>query len=428
MTRTTALLLCLLLFFSSAALGEEAPLGQFARQHEAQARLTGREVFTETSLSWGNLPLLDEATNKALASLLRALRIETRSHGTQSAGYFAADVILRDVSVLDMAMEIRNGLHYEQSNLLGGNTAVFSQDELAAFTRLLPGLSDSALPLNLDWLYGLAAVDLQGALPANEVLRPKVYLPGLYGARADVRQIPLEGAAAPMEYREVYGLSGTIVCLQAEIALAGGAALLAEWLPDGTGTGGLFLFYQDDKNTLTLLHTADHAISKASGARSRAVTEITLQAADFAATALVTHVQDATRTADKETITFRTDITLESAELLGADMALTLSAAGTDTASGEGDRYTRKCHTVWTVKGLVFGAQPVLTVDSKMKLRTAASPIVQAGAMVYPARLSEPELNQWTKDLQGHLTQAWYTCLGRVPPDVATYLLERYGH
>lgn len=202
--------------------------GDYAASVQGAAQEAGLEVYTETTLAWDGLPLLEEADNAALKSLLAALRLETGAWGVSGSGAVSAKVYLQDVSVFDITLMTQDGLYYEQSSALGGQTVAFSQEEFAIFMRRLSEQSEGILPQNLDGLFevvvtmlgGMEAPDIETntidnawavyaawadtALTKEERLRPDTYLPGIYGERAEVMDvtraeaIALAGAIANM--------------------------------------------------------------------------------------------------------------------------------------------------------------------------------------------------------------------------------------
>lgn len=122
----------------------------------APAALAEPPASRQTTLTfdWGGLPALGEAEDDALESFFDALTLRLR----RGEGFFALDMLLRGVSVADMAMAYENGVYYEASNLFGGETLAFTRDEfvalaarLAAFVRgegeLAPPLSEGARAL-----------------------------------------------------------------------------------------------------------------------------------------------------------------------------------------------------------------------------------------------------------------------------------------
>ncbi|MCL1964207.1 MAG: hypothetical protein FWF69_04000 [Firmicutes bacterium] len=221
--RFAALLWLLMTLFSQAAAGEEAARMGYAQNVEAQARENGLEVRTETSFAWGGLPLLDQNLNDALESVMKTLRVAVRGHSAPGGGAVSADVYLKDVSVLDMTVLARDGVYYEQSNLLGGRTVAFTKAEFSDFSKALSERTEGALPRDFQWLFELVMLALGGggefgvdtafldsaimvldawqadALSAREKLRPSVSIPGLYGSRATVVDVTREEAIALAE-------------------------------------------------------------------------------------------------------------------------------------------------------------------------------------------------------------------------------------
>lgn len=218
MKRRIAALVCLLLFFAPAARAER-DIGALARLAEADGRVLGMEVYRKTNLAWGSLPLVDAAANKALEGLCNALRIDTRAQGAWDAGYVSLDVMLQNTSVFDFTLMTRDGVYYEQSNLLGGATVGATKEEFADFVARLSAKSGGAMPQNMDILFdfvrlglgggdvnvdmdtinaALAAIDgwSKTALVKTEKLRPVSYMPGAYCARAEVIQITRDEALA----------------------------------------------------------------------------------------------------------------------------------------------------------------------------------------------------------------------------------------
>ena len=509
--RIAALLVLALLVVAQGVPAES--LGQYAREQENQARLSGMEVRTETSFVWGGLPLLEDKENDALNSLTQAVKIVSRRQGGDNGGYVGMDVYLQDISVLDMTMLRQDGVYYEQSNLLGGQTVAFTKEEFAGFSRALSDQTDGVLPQNLGWMFELVMLALGGGgdLPVNtelidsavdafdawqadalqekERLRPTVYIPGLYGARAVVRDVTREEALALVdvfvtlvsgenalwedavraqipgddanqtqealaqveallgalpematgllpkgmkaaEYREIYDLDGELAAKQAELSLGNEVALLLEWIPmEKEGVPAFYAALTVGESRITLLFTREDGAPTVSGKttrqRNRFVAEWMLEDPALALNMIITRTENIELREEKETITAKTDWMLESEALFGEGAIVTVSLGETDTVSGQGEKYARKHTADWTIKGLGFDNQKILTIVSDTRFVEADSRIELEGDIVRPAQLTGEALDEWLKNVRVSFMQAVYTCLGRLPADVAAVILGK---
>jgi hypothetical protein len=156
---------------------------------------------------------------------------------------------------------------------------------------------------------------------------------------------------------------------------------------------------------------------------------MTVQDGDFRLDTMITRVEDVERRDGREVINAQTDWMAQSDALLGEGAVITLSLREEDTASGAGEDYARRHETALYLKGLGFDEQKILTVTADTAvadLGTGINPIDPAAEIVRPAAFTDAELNAWLEDTRVSLVQAGYTCLGRLPSDVAAYVLERY--
>lgn len=217
MKKTFLLVLCLMLLAAQFARAEEAPRAESAVLESALLR-DGLELRSETSFAWGGLPMLDSEQNNALESLLSVAKTVVRRQGIEGNGYTALDLHLQKVSVLDIAMQAKEGVYIESSNLIGGQTVAFTKSEFSSFARRISQRSEGVLLSNLGLVYDLTMLSLGGpetpvvdmeslnhflseveewggdALVTEERLRPQVLLPGVYGTRAVVTEITREEA------------------------------------------------------------------------------------------------------------------------------------------------------------------------------------------------------------------------------------------
>lgn len=201
--------LFVLLLFAATGLAEEVATLPYASSVEKDAYDNGLEILSTWEGEWHGLPLLDDETNKLLHSLLANGSIEKRTLNTCGNAYTRWDLLLQKKSVLDLTMQVMDGVYYEQSNLLGGETVAFTSDEFAVFMNRIALLSQDVMPQNLDIVYDLVFHAIAGekdtqahvalatmeevvrgwqatAFKAEEQTRPKVMLPGYYGTYAMV--------------------------------------------------------------------------------------------------------------------------------------------------------------------------------------------------------------------------------------------------
>lgn len=511
MWRRLAALGCMLLMLLTPVLAGAAEPGMMAREFEAEARAQGMEVKTETTFAWGGLPLLSDEENKALASLLKVLTLQSRAQGAEDGGYRAYDMLLQDVSVLDIVMQAADGVYYEQSNLLGGQTVAFTPEEFSTFMARMSARSEGSLPANLDTLFTallqalnggdiqLDAQTYEGAMQAfavwqnsalveTEQLRPSVRIPGLYGVRAVVVDLTREEAldfariysdllaendalwreaatsqlpegsdeatldetaqkiaqtmrdlpkwvelwwpqgVGPMELRTVYGPDDEVVSRQLDLPLSDTLYFYAEWVPQETGVPPLYGYLAAGDSSLELLVTHEKGEAtqsdKETNLRNRSIAQLGYQDEQMRLDVTMTRTQDVKTIETRETITTQTDFLVESAALFGEGMVLTLSAQTTQSTRGETGKYANTSETVWRIKGLGFDKQNILTVTSKTTLQEATLPADPAVEAIHPAQMTDEELDAWFGKTQVSMVQVVYTILGRLPADVAEYVLN----
>lgn len=504
--------ICFILLFANAAMADSAQPGAYAGTWRDRALDGGLELYTVTTLEWGGLPLLSDADNAMLSSLLGVLRLEERTQGAGGNGYLAHQLFLQNVSVLDMALQAEGGVYYEQSNLLGGQTVAFTQEAFAGFTRRLAARTGGVMPGNLAALYEIVMLALGGmdtatvdtetldsamailsqweteALTSETRRRPPVNIPGLYGATAEVigvsrgealalvtdfaqmlsgeeamweqnvrgqmagaEETEVAGVLAriaemlatlpedledalpmdmpPAEYRIVYGLDGVEVCRQIEVELPGTGSLLVEWARAEQAVPALFVLGAMEDAAVSLLYTREVGTPSMTGtvmrARNRAVAEFRLTMAGLDLSVMMTRAENIELRAEKEIITAKTDWMIECPQWLGEETVVTVTRQETDTATGTGEDFAQKHQTNWFLKGLGFDRQKILTVTENTKVEGARQPIDIYGPVVYPARMDEEAFDAWLAGVQVSLVQAGYTVIGRLPPDVAAYLLEQ---
>ena len=511
MKKRIAALVCLLLVWMQVSGLAEAVPGQYAKGLEAQARLDGMQLRTETSFAWGGLPLLDDETNEALKSLLKVLVLEKREQGTPSSGYLSLDVLLQKVSVLDLSMQNIQGTYYEQSNLLGGQTVAFTPEEFQTFVARLSSRSQGAMPTNLDAMFSIVMQALGAqpvefdvetmsevlrtyagwqdvALQKTERLRPEVAIPGLYGLRAEVVDVTREEALAfadaysallaenealwrgaahaqqpdatpealqetakriaetlrvlpdmlaawlpdglpPAEYREVYGADDALVCRQLDITLPDDVHAYVEWVPEEAGVPAAYALISMGGSTLEFIYTQEVGAPQQNGSETKAlhrtVAQGTYREPGMEVNAVLTTTRNASIRAGKEAIATRIELMMESEALFGEGAVITLSGETTETASGAiGSKYVHSAETVWRLKGLGFDSRKILTVSQRTTMEEAAPPATPGEDVVRPAQLSDEELDEWLDGTQVSLMQTLYTILGRLPANVAAYVLK----
>lgn len=515
MKKALVWLLCLLMPLSaSAGLAEEAGVaaivspGAYAHTVEMAALDAGLALQRDVTFAWGGLPLLEADENQVIKALLGALSFRRQEQGMDGDGYLALDMLLKDVSVLDITQQTRGGVYYESSNLLGGQTVAFTEASFSQFMARLSARSSSLLPTNLDVLFSAlvqalgtaeaVTIDAQtlrdafammdawsdDALVEVEQLRPRLYIPGLYGTRALVIDITREEAIAfaegyvalladnealwldaaraqapaadtivlgeraqqaaeqlralpelladwlptdmpPMEYREVLDAGGKVVARQIEATLPGNEYIFAEWTPDMTG---LYLALSVDDLAVTALVTRElgepAAIGSLTRLRNRTIAEISAAYVDVYLNATITRSENIETRDGKESVLVKQDCQVECPALFGEGAIVTLTIQATDTASGVAEAYTRKQDTIWRVKGLGFDRRDLLTVSTRTKAQAAQPPAIPEDAVLYPAEMDDAALDAWLQEIsQVYTVQAWYTILGRLPAEVARYAL-----
>lgn len=516
MKRLLAGWLCLLLLVcAQGGLAEDVAPGQFAQAAESAALEEGLEVRTEVSFAWGGLPLLDEATDKAVGSLLESAQLLRRRQGGEGSGYAAYDLLLKQVSVLDIAMHVIDGVYYEQSNLTGGQAVAFTQEEFGTFAARLSARTESVLPPNLDGVFSvvtsaLAGTDmieidpetLDGAIAALEAwklealtetdrLRPKMTIPGLYGIRAtvvdvtreelldlaqaysdllaenetlwqDVVRAQMDEAGeeadeqtltdtvlliadilhglpktleetlpenlAPAEYRTIFGPDDVMVARQLDISLPEDIHVYLEWVPEAFGVPSFYMMLDTDLASLELLITQERGEpqvgNKLTEKRDRMIAQMTYIEDALKLDVVMTRTQDVEQRADKETINIKTDWMMESEAIFGEGAVITVTAETADTASGAGKDYARKTESSWHVKGLGFDSDEIMSVSAKTTASAAEAPIDMTADAVRPGQMDEATFDSWIEEMQVSMMQAGFTVLGRLPSDVAAYILS----
>lgn len=498
MKRVIVWLLCLCLLVPSASVGE---LVQLDGELESQTRIT---------FAFGGLPMLSDAQNEALESLMKALEIVYRQQGgTLGTGYVAADVLLQEASVLDFAMHAENGVYTETSNLLGGQTLAFDRESFAAFTQRLLSRSNGALPENQqvpfdvlmrllggvgepsdrEGLAALLAAVAQwqaSAMMPSEVKRPEVWLPGIYGAFAQERDISrfelialcrdiapmladdvtttqagdndandvrarmatatgflrtladsmealLPESMPPIKVRDIVGLSGEIVSRQVEALLPEMLSLRLEWSEalHGDGVPAMYLQAEWQDGHITVLYTHEDGAAQADGkaihTRSGDIAEIRFTHGDIAADAMLMHHEHVETRSDRVIHTARTELALESPALLGEEESVvSLLVLDVGTQKGQETEYKEEWERNVYIRGMGFEAHPVLTLFGKRTMHGAQSPIHADARIRNPANMTDEELDAWIADIQSGFWQIAYTVLGRLPPNVAMYVLENW--
>lgn len=475
----------LLLLPAGLALAGDGPLAQ---GRWAQALARGLAIRETTTFAWGGLPLLDDATNRMLKSLLKATTLQC----SRADGYLKADVLLQDASVLDLILQVQDGVYYESSNLLGGAVLRFTPASFGAFTGRLSARAQGVLPPDLGPLFQAVFQMLSGseavagdagllddwaveALTETRRQRPKLLIPGLHGAYETVRDITraealdlasiyeawiaegpqdsgiVLGEAArqmagtlrdlpaalaqalpigmpPMELRDVYGADDALVARQIEITLDENTYLYAEWTPD---LQGLYLSAALGDFAATALISrnegAPYQAGSATRQQSRTLAHITLRTSGNPAEVVITRTESSELRAGRESVIIKTDWVLQDEALLGEDAVVTLTAQTTQVTSGETVAETLcRTETVWRVKGLGFDSHDVLTISTRSIVEAANAPVDPAGAATLDLmQLDDVALDAWLVEIaEVYLMQCVHTILGRLPADVAQYLLD----
>lgn len=489
-------------------LHERERLGGYGQAVEADALARGRQLRRDTTFAWGGLPLVNADLNDALESFLSALKLRERTQEGVDSGYYALDLLLQNISVIDLSLYAAEGLYYEQSNLLGGETVAFTPAEFSSFVSRISSRSGGAIPTTLDRLFGLLLQALAGdngsVLPAgNDAFaaweetaltqtlrqRPKLYIPGLYGTEAHVtnitraeaielarlyaalmvdnealvqeaarpdaqegektaldesalllgdalRNLPeilaewLPEDIAPAEFRTVYGAGGVFVAYQVEVTLPDGMYLYAEWVPGDDSVSDAYLSFSLDAATLSLLMTRETGRPvRMTGSfytqTNRQIVQLRYTTPAFELDVFGTTTQNIETRTDREIITAQTSWTGESSALFGEGVVLTLSLATRDVATmSDADAYQRKAETTVRLKGLGFDSRDVLAVTTRTTLSREALSFPSPDSAIRPALLDDATLDAWTQAQGTNLIQVAYTVLGRLPPDVAAYLLS----
>ncbi|MCL1795738.1 MAG: hypothetical protein FWG37_02485 [Clostridia bacterium] len=451
MKRILVVLLCAALL-PLLGLAEDAPRVRSADLEKA-LRTEGFEMRSEWTFHWGGFPMLSQEENQVLESLLSAIKVVTRVHEQGENGYRALDLYLQNVSVLDLAMRAASGDYMETSNLLGGRTVSFTREEFSAFIKRFSERSDGALLSNMDIAFDLMMLALGGnrettvdmrtlglfsnavedwrlrALIPREVLRPRVTLPGIYGARAVVgdvtraeavdlaRQIEfilagadelwrdavaarypdeteesqrsrmiavtelirsfadtvenaLPASMKPIEFREIYGLEGDVVSRQLEIEIPGELLVFVEWDINEDGLAALYGSIRNVDSGLSILYTREDGQPAMTGnvmrQRKRALTEINLFVEDFSADLIVTRHENLELRADKEIVACKTEYMLRSDPLLGEDTTVSLMLLDITTASGEDAKYNRTFDRSVYLRGLGFDNRQLIKISGQI--------------------------------------------------------------
>lgn len=288
------------------------------------------------------------------------------------------------------------------TDLLSGDEALIR----AAAAEQLPGGGENALR--------------QAVKQATDTLR----------ALPDALESAIPQSLPPAEYREVFDASGALTAVQVDAVLPGDLRAYVEWQPSEQGPAAVYASLASGDSALTLLVSFERGKPETVGAvfrrRDGVVSELTLSDPALHASLVTSTVRNAERQGDKETVRTRTDWTLESPELVGGNTALTLTAQTTDTASGAAAAYKRNRTTEWAIGGLGGKSEPVLTMTTDTEIRAQNAPINPDDDVVRLGSLDEKAFDAFLRSVELGATQVGYTIMGRVPPDVATFVLSRF--
>jgi hypothetical protein len=155
----------------------------------------------------------------------------------------------------------------------------------------------------------------------------------------------------------------------------------------------------------------------------RTVSRITLSDPELSFEATLTQSETTLPDANGETLLSETTCALASDALLGEGVVVTLLAQTTDRAAGAQSDYTRARETALWLTGLGFDEQVPLTITTQTTTEAAIPPL-QLEIAMFPATLPDDALDVWLEEVRVSAAQVLFTCLGRLPSDVAAYLLQ----
>lgn len=450
-----ACFLCALMWLGAAA-GEE--------QEEAVDSIT---------FAWGHLSTLSDKENDLLQRLLEVVEIQTCRQETDQGEYVSWDILLQEVSVFDIAFQVLDGLYSEHSSLLEGRTVTFSPAEMASFLNRLSARSSGLLPgemhpaivlllLALDNGFTLpdtpAYAQWKENMPVHGTVRqPKVYIQPLYGVRADtvtygaeaiiqwveiyLQSVRTAGNASerslsgggmalseslgtlpetlretlaaepPLVLRTIYDADDRPVAYQAEGTFPQHLQFFLEWSAEASGLPSAYLTLSTDAFSCKLLIAA---------AENRTVAEGSFVSDDFSLNVMYTAVENVSAERAGQTGA-RREWMLQSDAWFGEDALVTITAESVTTSATTRRRQTRK--TDWYVQGLAPGAtEKVLTVTRQTDSRVPTSRLDVENA-VRPGQMDDAALDAWLLQTEDNYMQGVFTLLGRLPSDVAEYLL-----
>ncbi|MDR0928801.1 MAG: hypothetical protein LBM74_03695, partial [Oscillospiraceae bacterium] len=229
----------------------------------------------------------------------------------------------------------------------------------------------------------------------------------------------LPGDMPPLRYLEVFDAEGALLSRQLILSLPDGLTFSLEWLPQAA----------DALPPLCLTITAAESrfqwrLTRADEAAARrSVSRITLTDPALSFEAALTQSETTLPDAEGETLLSETSCALTSDALLGEGVTATLHARTTDRAAGAQADYTRERETVLWLTGLGFDEQVPLTITTRTTTEAAVPPLQLENAM-FPATLPDEALDAWLDNVRISAAQVLFTCLGRLPSDVAAYLLQ----
>lgn len=233
----------------------------------------------------------------------------------------------------------------------------------------------------------------------------------------------------PSEYREVFGADDQLVCKQLDIVLPGDAFLYVEWVPGETHTPALYASFGIGESEAELVLTREMGSPQKRGSetkvRNNTVAQWSYEEAALRLDTVLTYTENISARSGRETVTGKIELMMESEALLGEGAVVTLSGERTETTSGTiQQKYAHGTETVWRLKGLGFDTRKILTVTEKTTLAFADAVPALPEEIVRPAQMDDAALDAWLEGTRVSLLQTWYTVLGRLPADVATYLLK----
>ena len=234
---------------------------------------------------------------------------------------------------------------------------------------------------------------------------------------------------APAEYREVFDYNDVLIAKQIEADLPGDWHIYVEWVPVEEGVGPAYASLHVGESTLSVLVSTEEGTVQQLGSyqtqRNVVIQEWSYAEPALTLDAMLTDTRNIQTYEKKEVIKQSVELMMTSEVLFGEGAVVTLSINTTDTASAEKD-YVRKADTVIRLKGLGFDKQDILTIHSETKPSAAGGndAVIASENAIMPAEMDAEAFDAWYAGVQVSTVQAMMTVLGRLPAEMAAYILS----